>query len=75
MTLGAIKWFHAVMGYGVIAPDDGTAGVVVRVSPAEGLRFGRLRKGDRLEFDTVRPPSGVPHAVNLRAAEDGRPRG
>jgi cold shock CspA family protein len=68
MTRGAIKWFHDIMGYGVIAPDDGTAGVLVRLSAAESARLGRLRKGDRLEYDTVRATNGQALAVNLRLA-------
>jgi cold shock CspA family protein len=66
MTRGAIKWFHDIMGYGVIAPDDGTAGVLVRLSAAEAARLGRLRKGDRLEYDTVRGANGRALAVNVR---------
>jgi CspA family cold shock protein len=68
MTQGAIKWFHAIMGYGIIAPDDGTAGVLVRLSAADSARLGHLRTGDRLEYDTVRATNGRALAVNLRPA-------
>jgi cold shock CspA family protein len=54
------------MNYGVITPDDGTAGVPVRLSAAESARLGRLRKGDRLEYDQVRATNGLPLAVNVR---------
>ncbi len=69
MARGAIKWFHTIMGYGVISPDDGSPGVLVRVSTAEATRFGRLKKGDRLEYDTVRATNGQPLAANLRVAQ------
>lgn len=69
MARGAIKWFHAIMGYGVISPDDGSPGVLVRVSADEAPRFGRLKKGDRLEYDTVRATNGQSLAANLRTAE------
>lgn len=72
MAEGIIKWFHTVMGYGVITPDDGSAGVLVRVSTAEADRLGRLRKGDRLKYDTVGTSYGRLLAVNLRAATEGR---
>jgi cold shock protein len=66
MAKGAIKWFHAIMGYGVIAPDDGSAGVLVRVSAADAARLGRFRTGDRLEYDVVAAPHGPPQAANVR---------
>lgn len=68
MAQGAIKWFHAIMGYGIIAPDDGTAGVLLRVSTEEAAGLGRLNKGDRLEYDTVRTADGQALAANPRAA-------
>jgi cold shock CspA family protein len=68
MTRGAVKWFHDIMNYGVITPDDGTPVVAVRLSPAEVARLGRLRKGDRLEYDMVRATNGLKLAVNVRLA-------
>lgn len=67
MARGAVKWFHAIMSYGIIAPDDGTAGVLIQVSAGEAVRLGHLKKGDRLEYDTVRSADGRSRAVNLRA--------
>jgi cold shock CspA family protein len=74
---GAIKWFHAILGHGVLAPDDGTAGVLVRAAAAEAARLGHLRTGDRLEHDTVRAVDGRSLAVDLRPAAEAvqRPRG
>jgi CspA family cold shock protein len=66
MAKGTIKWFHAIMSYGVIAPDDGTAGVLVRMPAGGPGRLGGLKKGDRLEYDTVRGANGRSLAVNLR---------
>jgi cold shock CspA family protein len=68
MASGAIERFHAILGHGVLAPDDGTAGVLVRASAAESARLGHLRKGDRLEHDTVRAADGRSLAVDLRPA-------
>jgi cold shock CspA family protein len=68
MAKGAVKWFHAIMSYGVILPDDGTAGVLLRVSDSDSARLGGLRKGDRLEYDTIRGTNGRSFAVNLRPA-------
>ena len=61
MAIGTVKWFHPIMDYGFIAPDDGT--VSVRVS-TRGL--GGLRKGDRVEYEMVRGADGRPAAQNLR---------
>lgn len=68
MAKGAVKWFHAIMSYGVILPDDGTAGVLLRVSDSDAARLGSLRRGDRLEYDTIRGTNGRSFAVNLRPA-------
>ncbi len=67
MAEGAVKWFHPVMGYGVIAPDDGSPVVLVNASAAEAARLGRLKKGDRLVYDPVRVANGRFQASNLRA--------
>lgn len=73
MAKGTIKWFHAILSYGVIVPDDGTASVVVRVPVGEPDRLGGLKKGDRLEYDTVRGANGRFLAINLRpVVEAGR---
>jgi cold shock CspA family protein len=72
MASGVVKWFHSIMSYGIIAPDNGTAGVLIQVSAGESDRLGHLRKGDRLEYDTVRSADGRSLAVNLRAAEKAR---
>ncbi len=66
MAEGAVKWFHPVMGYGVIAPDDGSPVVLVNASAAEAARLGRLKKGDRLGYDPVRAANGRFQASNLR---------
>ena len=68
MARGVVKWFHPIMGYGIIAPDDGSA--VVRVDPtaAEAGRLGQIKKGVRLEYDLVRIASGGWRAANLRVA-------
>lgn len=68
MAKGAVKWFHSIMSYGVILPDDGTAGVLIRASDSDFARLGSLRKGDRLEYDTIRGTNGRSFAVNLRPA-------
>ena len=61
MALGTVKWYHPIMGYGFIAPDDGT--VPVRMSASAP---GALRKGDRVEYEMVRGADGRPAAENLR---------
>jgi cold shock CspA family protein len=68
MARGAVKWFHAIMRYGFIAPDDGSTSVRIgRDGAIDGLRPGAL-----VEYDTAPGPDGRLRAVNLRAidAED-----
>lgn len=70
MAKGTIKWFHAILSYGVIVPDDGTASVVVRMPIGGPDHLSGLKKGDRLEYDTVRGTNGRFLAINVRPAVD-----
>lgn len=74
MARGTIKWFHPVMGYGFIAPDDGSASVLVPALTSQRDRVGRLRKGARVEYDTVPGRDGRLAAANLRLTDDDLPR-
>ena len=68
MAEGVIKWFHSVLGYGAIAPDDGSPVVLLDAEVAKQAGLSRPSKGDRLGFDSVRGTSGRVWATNLRVA-------
>ncbi len=69
MSVGTVKWFNSVKGFGFIQVDDGSADVFVHVSAVERSGIGNLSEGQRLSFDVERSPkSGKLAAANLRAA-------
>lgn len=68
MSIGTVKWFNAVKGFGFIQPDDGQKDVFVHVSAVERSGIGTLREGQRLSFELERDRQGRVSAVNLKAA-------
>jgi len=68
MSIGAVKWFNSIKGFGFIQPEDGTADVFVHISAVERSGIGDLREGQKLSFDTVIDSrKGKTSAENLRA--------
>lgn len=69
MSVGTVKWFNAVKGFGFIQPEDGGNDVFVHVSAVERAGIGNLKEGQRLQFDVERSPkNGKLSAANLKAA-------
>jgi CspA family cold shock protein len=68
MSVGTVKWFNAMKGYGFIQPDDGTKDVFVHISAVEVSGLGSLREGQKLSFDVERGQQGKVSAVNLKNA-------
>jgi CspA family cold shock protein len=68
MSIGTVKWFNSVKGYGFIQPEDGSKDVFVHISAVERSDLGSLREGQRVSFDLERGRQGKVAAVNLRSA-------
>jgi cold shock protein len=68
MTIGTVKWFNSLKGYGFIQPEDGSRDVFVHVSAVEAAGMGNLREGQRLKFDVAPGQQGKTSAVNLQEA-------
>ena len=69
MSVGTVKWFNAVKGFGFIQPEDGGNDVFVHVSAVERAGIGSLKEGQRINFEVERSPkNGKMSAVNLQAA-------
>jgi CspA family cold shock protein len=61
-TMGTVKWFSRVRGYGFIQPDDGTEDVFVHFSAIEGDGYRNLYENERVRFlieDTPKGPQAV----------------
>jgi len=68
MSIGTVKWFNPMKGYGFIQPDDGSKDVFVHISAVEVSGLGSLRDGQKLSFDVERGQQGKVSAVNLKNA-------
>ena len=68
MSIGTVKWFNSVKGFGFIQPDDGSKDVFVHISAVERSGLSYLGEGQRVEFDVERGQQGKSSAVNLRSA-------
>jgi cold shock protein len=67
MSIGTVKWFNPVKGYGFIQPEDGSKDVFVHISAVERSGIGNLREGQKLSYDIERGQQGKTSAVNLKA--------
>ena len=65
MAEGTVKWFNADMGYGFIAPDDGSADVFVHFSAIQSDGYRSLQENQRVEFSVGQGTRG-PQAEQVR---------
>ena len=67
MTIGTVKWFNEVTGFGFIAPDDGTNDVFVHISAVQSAGIQNLNEGDKVGYEIeVDKARGKSSAVNLQ---------
>ena len=66
MTLGRVKWFDEIKGYGLIQPEDGGPDVFVHSSAVEHAGLASLPKGVKISFDLTLGRNGVRSAEHLR---------
>ncbi len=69
MTVGTVKWFNPVKGYGFIQPDDGDKDAFVHISAVEAAGLDGLREGQKVEFERVSDDRGRSSAENLSLIE------
>ncbi|MGH7184969.1 MAG: cold-shock protein [Pseudomonadota bacterium] len=69
MTVGTVKWFNTVKGYGFIQPDGGGSDAFVHISAVEQAGMSSLTEGQRVEYELVRGKNGKMAAENLKAAD------
>lgn len=67
MSIGTVKFFNSIKGFGFIAPDGGGKDVFVHATAVEAAGIRDLREGQRLSFD-VQPDARGSKAVNLKTA-------
>jgi CspA family cold shock protein len=67
-TLGTVKWFSRMKGWGFIEPDAGDRDVFVHYENITGDGFRNLEKGERVRFLVEDTPKG-PKAIEVSPAE------
>jgi cold shock CspA family protein len=65
MRIGTVISFDASEGSGVIAPDDGTRHVSIRISPRDDGRLSRMSVGQKVRYDNGRGVFGNAYARNI----------
>ena len=68
-TLGTVKWFSRMKGWGFIEPDGGDRDVFVHYENIAGDGFRNLEKGERVRFVIEDTPKG-PKAIEVSAVEE-----
>lgn len=53
MTVGTVKWFNSVKGFGFIQPEGGSRDVFVHISAVERAGLHGLGEGQRVQFELV----------------------
>jgi CspA family cold shock protein len=58
ITLGTVKWFSRLKGWGFIEPDGGDRDVFVHFEDIVGEGFRNLEQGERVAFRVEHTPKG-----------------
>ena len=66
MSIGTVKWFNTVKGFGFICPSDGTKDVFVHISAVQKAGIRGLKDGQKIEYDLLPGKDGRLSAENLR---------
>jgi CspA family cold shock protein len=67
-TLGTVKWFSRMKGWGFIEPDGGDRDVFVHYESIIGEGFRNLEKGERVQFRVEDSPKG-PKAAQVSSLD------
>jgi CspA family cold shock protein len=69
MTIGTVKFYNEMKGYGFIAPDDGGKDVFVHATALERAGMRSLTDGQKVSFDSKADSrSGKIAVENIEAA-------
>ncbi|MEJ1995706.1 MAG: cold-shock protein [Limibacillus sp.] len=65
MTIGTVKWFNPVKGFGFITPEGATNDAFVHISAVERAGLSTLNEGQKVSFELQRGQNGKSSAENL----------
>jgi len=69
-TMGTVRWFSRVKGYGFIQPDGQENDVFVHFSAIQGDGYRNLYQGQRVEFEVEDTDKG-PQAIQVVGLDGG----
>ncbi len=69
MTIGTVKWFNSVKGFGFIAPEDGSKDAFVHISALERSGISSLSEGQKVEYELQPGRDGKSSAGNLQLVD------
>ncbi len=69
MTIGTVKWFNSVKGFGFIAPEDGSKDAFVHISALERAGISSLSEGQKVEYELQPGRDGKSSAGNLQLVD------
>ena len=59
MTIGTVKWFNMIKGFGMVQPDGGTKKAFAHIAAVERAGLGTLKEGQKVQFEMVHGPRGA----------------
>ena len=68
MTVGTVKWFNEMKGFGFIQPDEGGADAFVHITAVEKAGMRTLQQNQRLTYELQEDQRGKTKAVNIQPA-------
>jgi CspA family cold shock protein len=69
MTVGTVKFFNAIKGYGFIEPEDGSKDAFVHISAVERAGLSSLSEGQKVSYELQPGQNGKSSAENLSTIE------
>ena len=71
---GTIAWFNNDKGYGFVSQESGPD-LFIHYTALQSEGYKSLQKGDSVDFDVERGPTGKEQAANVTKLKRNRPKG
>ncbi len=69
MTIGTVKFFNAIKGFGFIEPEDGSKDAFVHISAVERAGLSSRSEGQKVSYELQPGQNGKSSAENLSIVE------
>ncbi|MDD5301078.1 MAG: cold-shock protein [Gallionella sp.] len=58
MAIGTVKWFNDVMGFGIIAPDNGSEDLFAHFYTIDLKGLKHIKEGQKVSYEVAQGPKG-----------------